>query len=369
MKALNVQACGFLFFLSVFCFCFPAAADPVEIGVLAALTGVRADGGAYIKNGLTLAQEQINNDPRRKYQLRYIFEDTEYSARLAVTAFHKVKDVNRVDYIIGGQGSSEALAIAPLAEQSKTIFISPSSGSDELTTAGDFIFRTQYNVQQEAPVNAETIFRHRRGSQLAIIAIDTAITPAYLRYFTPAFEKLGGSIVRVMQFQATDVDLRPYLILAKNLGAQDVFVIGAPIHMGYVMRQAAEMGFKAQFYGIGVEGDETIKVAGKDADGLIYPYSFDADSGQPRTREFVNKYLLQFKGYPDTIAANAYDAAYLLSDCFEKVGTQTDRVRDCLYQTKDYIGAGGILTIDRNGDAVKPLFIKTIRNGRFVRLE
>ena len=67
-------------------------------------------------------------------------------------------------------------------------------------------------------------------------------------------------------------------------------------------------------------------------------------------------------------AANAYDAAMILSFCLEKVGNNPDAVKSCLFYIRNYQGAGGPLSIDRNGNCRRELFLKTVKNGKFARL-
>ena len=66
------------------------------------------------------------------------------------------------------------------------------------------------------------------------------------------------------------------------------------------------------------------------------------------------------------MTANSYDAIMLLSSCVESCGKTKEAVRKCLAQTKDYVGVGGVFSIDAKGDAVRKLVIKTIKNGQFV---
>jgi branched-chain amino acid transport system substrate-binding protein len=41
-------------------------------------------------------------------------------------------------------------------------------------------------------------------------------------------------------------------------------------------------------------------------------------------------------------------------------------IKDQLYKIKDYPGASGKTSFDENGDALKEIIIKTIKNGQFV---
>ncbi|TSC57067.1 MAG: branched-chain amino acid transport system substrate-binding protein [Parcubacteria group bacterium Greene0416_79] len=134
------------------------------------------------------------------------------------------------------------------------------------------------------------------------------------------------------------------------------------------MKQARELGINAQFYNIGVEGPDLLQLAGSAAEGLLYPYSYDSGKSE-RTRRFYDAYAARFNDEPDTVAANVYDAAFLIADCIEKVGNEVEDVKQCLYETDNFNGASGIFSIDENGDAVKGIFFKTVKNGRFVRYE
>jgi branched-chain amino acid transport system substrate-binding protein len=139
--------------------------------------------------------------------------------------------------------------------------------------------------------------------------------------------------------------------------------------MGLILVQAHELGIDANFYHIGVEGPDLVGTAGDLAEGIFYPYSYDNQSASPEVQTFYEKYVQRFGTEPDTIAANAYDAAYLLSNCFEKVGDTVESVKRCLYETENFEGASGIYGFDEHGDAVKEIFIKTIKDGEFVRYE
>ena len=365
MSAKSAVISGYLFFLlAVFS---PVQAEIVKIGILAALTGVRADGGAYLRAGVSIAQNEIGEDPARKYKLQFIFEDSQYLPQTAVSAFWKLKNVDHVNFIIGGQGSSDTLAVAPLAERTRTIFITPAAGSDEISDAGDYIFRTMHNTAQEAPVSSKLVAGQMKGDTIHFLALSTAITPSYLKHFKPAIEKRGKKVGLVEEFDALATDMRAQITKIKSEGATDVFLLATPTQLGLIMKQSQGLGFKPQFYTMGVQGPETIKVGGDAAEGLLYCYSYDDESREPQVRRFLEKYSALYQDAPDGIAANAYDAAYLLSDCFEKTGPEANAVKTCLYQVHEVHGASGTFSFDNNGDAVRRFIVKTIRDQKFVK--
>ena len=128
------------------------AEDPktINVGVLAPLSGPRAEAGRYIKNALLLCHKELERR-ETKYKINFIFEDTLYNAHKAVNCFQSLKALHKVDFVIGAGGSSQTLAVAPLAERTDTILITPASQSHLITYAGDNIFRLIHNTAQEAP--------------------------------------------------------------------------------------------------------------------------------------------------------------------------------------------------------------------------
>jgi len=84
---------------------------------------------------------------------------------------------------------------------------------------------------------------------------------------------------------------------------------------------------------------------------------------------FREKYLYVYGKKNEILAPNGYDTLYLLSNCFEKVGIDVDKVKQCLYDTKNYHGASGLISFDENGDVSKPFIVKIVRNRTFVKYE
>jgi branched-chain amino acid transport system substrate-binding protein len=347
----------------------PTFGETVKIGVLAPLTGPRADAGRYMQNGLELARQNINQSKDKRYHLEFIFQDTAYNPRTAVSGFHTLKDVHGVSYIVGAGGSSETLAVAPLAERTATILITPSSQSHVISSSGDYIFRLIHNTAQEAPFFAKFVARKMRGDVLHFVALQTDITPSYLANFVPTLQQAGKKIGLIQEFGAEERDFRTFLLRIKQQKPTDIFLLVLGGAVGAALQQAHELGIEAQFYTLGVESTDWMRIAGTLTEGILYPYSYDSGSTEAAVAVFQRRYRQMFGELPDAVAANSYDAAALLSGCFERVGTTVESVKTCLYQTKNFLGAGGTFSIDSNGDAVKRLYVKTVRDGQFALVE
>jgi branched-chain amino acid transport system substrate-binding protein len=65
-------------------------------------------------------------------------------------------------------------------------------------------------------------------------------------------------------------------------------------------------------------------------------------------------------------AAEGYDVVRLVADAIAAARGSAFNgpgIRDFLYGVRDYAGASGTITFDRNGDVIKPYAIRTIEGG------
>jgi len=101
--------------------------------------------------------------------------------------------------------------------------------------------------------------------------------------------------------------------------------------------------------------------------GLIYTHVLPEKANNKVMEEFRKEYLETYGENPDLFAALAYDNILMLKQAMKNCDYEdVNCVRDNLLQIKDFEGASGITTIDKDGDAHKPIYLKTIKNGEFV---
>jgi ABC-type branched-subunit amino acid transport system substrate-binding protein len=84
-------------------------------------------------------------------------------------------------------------------------------------------------------------------------------------------------------------------------------------------------------------------------------------------KSFVQKYHQRFGGGPDFTAIMAYDAASLLAQLLRDAGDKPPYRAFPL--TKQYTGASGPLTFDKDGNRQLSLRLFTCRNGEFIPLQ
>ena len=364
-KILIMILIGFFLFLSC-----SKETDEIKIGIISSLTGTIAPYGESVLQGVQLAVDEINkNSGINGKTIKPIIEDDQSDSKIAVSAINKLINVDNVEVVIGPVASSGVMAVASIAEQKKVVVLSPAAASPSITYAGEFIFRNRASGGLEALTMAEIAIDKLNKKTAAIFYINTDYGVSYKSIISDTFTKLGGKIKIIESFDQGKTEFRTELLKISNRNPECIFLLANPQEAGNILKQSKELGLTSQFIANNVEGDEVLNIAGNAAEKLIIvlPF-FDIYSDNSATKKFINDFKNRFKKTPDLYAANGFDAVFLIKKAVEKSSYSGEKIKDSLYTITNFQGANGTISFDKNGDVIKPLMIKIVRNGKFVKL-
>jgi branched-chain amino acid transport system substrate-binding protein len=179
-------------------------------------------------------------------------------------------------------------------------------------------------------------------------------------------EEHGQHIVFYEGYDPAATDFRSALAKLKQLKADAVFMPGY-LEMATILKQAKELGINAQFYSsFPFENTTILDIAGRAAEGVIYPFFFDSDSTNPIMIAYQQKYQKRYGRPSEGFAALAYFGMSLIVDTMRKVGPDADRIKEALYRVKSYPTGFGPVSFDDKGDIDIPILIKTVQDGKFI---
>lgn len=120
------------------------AAEPVTLGAVEVLSGPNSRYGVAIRNGLLLAQDEINakGGVLGGRRLNLIIEDSAGNKEQAINAVRKLIGRDQVPLIIGPTLSNEMFAAGPVANDRKIPIIGTSTTAKGITDIGPYVFRT-----------------------------------------------------------------------------------------------------------------------------------------------------------------------------------------------------------------------------------
>ena len=333
----------------------PATQEPFRIGAMDALTGPAETYGIPLNQSKQLAVEEINAAGGvNGRMLELIAEDSKCNAQDAITAYHKLTDVDGVKIILGTTCSGAMLGAAPLAESERVIMLSASATSPDIATAGDYIFRTAINDNKLGIDSGNTI--HVDGHHhIATITEATDYAEGARRTTVARLEELGGHVIAAESYSTEITDFRTPI--TKLIAANPDAIYLAPqqeFSAGTIMKQLRELGFEGPIYAETVAtGPESLQIAGEAATGMkaIIP---NPDLSTQAGMDFLVNFEARY-GRVATIPwfqASAYDDVYISAECLRisNDDQDTSSFRNCLNAMTRDGAIGDNYGFDRNGD-------------------
>ena len=83
-------------------------------------------------------------------------------------------------------------------------------------------------------------------------------------------------------------------------------------------------------------------------------------------KNFIDKYKQKFSRDPGVTSDTGYDALKIIVWAMNQAGTSAEEVRRQLLMLKDFPGAAGLTTFDKNGDVIKPFIFKKVRTQKII---
>jgi branched-chain amino acid transport system substrate-binding protein len=345
------------------------AAEPIKVGEYASLTGKEAGFGQTSHHGVVLAIEEINAAGGvlgRPLELAY--EDNQTKAGESATAVKKLISRDKVIALIGEVSSTRSLEAAPIAQREKIPMIAPAATNEKVTQVGNYIFRVCFIDPFQGNVMAKFAKEDLKVKKVAVLSsVANAYSLGLAKVFKETFTKNGGQVVSEKSFTEGDKDFRAQLTAVKAANVEAVFVPSYYTEAALIVRQARDLGITVPFFGgDGWEDEQLLNIGGEALNGCYYSTHFSAENTDPAVGKFVGKYKARWGGeLPGAFSALGYDAIFVLAQAIKRAGT-TDgpKLRDALAETKNFSGATGVTTLDKDRNASKPATIIAIKNGK-----
>lgn len=351
----------------------PLPVEVIKIGGLAPLTGDATSYGFPIQRAFEIARDEINEKGGvNGKKLEIIWENGKCEAKASTDAVQKLINIDKVEIILGGVCSSETLAAAPLTEEAKVLLFSPSATSPDITDAGDFVFRLAPSDALAGKIAASYASLKFNVKRAAIISENKDYAQGLRNVFKEEFRRLGGTVVADEVFLSGETNFKPFILKIKEKNPEVVYIVPQTPSPGIlILKEISKQGLKTKLLTAEVlMGRDIVKENFKDMEGLVGIEPFFNEKGE-KAASFLAKYKEKFKEEPPFpfFMSSSYDILYLLKDALEEGNETPESIRDFLYDLKDWQGAIGKVTIDKNGDLVADYSIKEVKNGELRELE
>jgi branched-chain amino acid transport system substrate-binding protein len=273
--------------------------------------------------------------------------------------------------VIGHPTSTVSLSTAVIYEYYGLLMLSPLASNPALTRQGRrLVFRNIPTDESDGIALAEHAAR-QGYKQVAIYYLQDDYSRGLANIFERRCYELGITIVDRLPYESTykasdfaaDFDL-----WQRQFNFDAILLAGLLPQAGEIIPLIRRAGMTAPILSGGsLENERLIRLAGKDAEGVVVVSTFDPYAQQAEVADFVKAFKKKYGTVPDRNAAQGYDALHLLAHVIKEGGsTVPERMAATLRKTTNWQGVTGPHIFDDKGDVLgKPMVIKAVKNGTF----
>lgn len=349
------------------------AETPVKIGIVQATSGGSAAlYGVMQKNGAELAIDEINASGKLgDFKLVGIHQDDAGDRGQSVNIVQRFINQDKVSVILGPTLSTGAFAADPIAQKAGVPVIASSNTAPGIPEIGDYIFRTSPPEAAVFPGLLAYVKKKFAPKTVAqIYGIDDVLMKSAYAVQKKALEADGIKIVATETFQKGDVDYSAQLTKIKAANPDLLVIGGLAEETANIVRQARQLGIPPSTVIMGANAaisNKLAELAGAAADGFVVGAGWFINYDSPTNKAFVDGYRKKYNSDPDTFAAQAYTAVYVVADAVKRAGGASDlkKLRDAIAATKDLEANNGKFSFDEHREPVIQPKVLVMKDGKF----
>jgi len=321
----------------------------ITIGFIGPLTGDVAFLGDAAKKGIQLAADEINLEGGiNGKKVKIIYEDDQLNDQLTHTAYQKLANIDNVNAILtvsyGG-----IFTISEQAEQDKIPIIDTIDTSEELANAGDYVFAVGIYDEGIGYTIADFTKQELKEEKVAVLYYQSEPFVVLVKdSFKEKYETLGGEVIIEEGYVAGHKDFRTSILKAKQANVDTIIILGYD-ETANALRQAKEIDSEMTFIGMDTFSSEVfLEVAGDAAEDAYFTF-WEAPDEQEYS-DFIVRFKNKYGEKPSQplFTSTSYDSMKLLAKAMEQ-GEKGEALQQALYNTKNFDGLSGSLTMSSDG--------------------
>ena len=352
-----------LLVMTLLCPALALAEDTIKIGIFEPMTGATAAGGAMEKEGFDLANELYPEVLGKKIEL--VYGDNKSDRAEATLAAQSLVEKGVVA-VLGSYASGLSMAGGEVFAEEEIPALTATATNPTVTMDCEWYARICFID----PFQGTMLARYAVKNDYKKIAImrekDSEYAVGLVKYFQDELAKNEGfEVVEVCDFMNKDEDFSALLGAVLSKEPDVIFTsVSYADKAAQIMKQARALGYEGAFFGGDtLDAPELFNIAGDAAVGAVFTTFYDA--AQPateKTSEFLDAYRAKYGKEPAAPTVMAYDAYLTMRGAIETAGsTDAEAIRDALFATEGFVGAAGVITLDENHDAVRPVVFKAVQ--------
>lgn len=349
--------------------------ETIKIGVFQPLSGEHKSSGELEKKGIELAHELYPRCLGKKVELVYADNRSDINA-----ADEAIKDLinQKPAVILGSYGSVYSLVASEQIKKAEIPTISITNTNPLVTRGNPYYFRVRFDDVYQGAILGKYAVEALEVTNAAVMRKkgDDSVLPIGQSFEQKLIQMTGdaNAVPYTIEYKDDLSDVEDKLKTLRKTGITTIFLSAEQTSAVKILKIAEKM--KAGFTFLGTEAWETdtfIAQAETAAEQVAISTIYDADAGiNEMSHKFLQAYQEKYgkDAVPEPAVALAFDAYMIALEAMTKAGTSTDgdAIRQSLQDLARFEGASGNITFDANGDAMKTVIIKGVKDRAFINV-
>jgi len=357
-----------------------AGAQTVKIGFITSYTGQNATVGVLMDKALNLYLKEHGKDLPPGVKVEVLRRDDtgpnpEVAKRLATELITR----DHVDVITGVIWTPNAMAIGPLAGESKTPFLIMNAGTSSITTISPYVARVSFTLWQSSLPMGQWAAKNNL-KRVYVLTSDYGPGNDALAAFTKGFTDGGGTVVDSVKMPLATQDFAPYIQKVKDTKPDAVFVfVPAGIQATGVIKAYSDLGLRQagiKLIGPGdITPDEELPNMGDFAVGTITMFHYSAAGDRPANKAFVAAWKRAYGAdtNPNFNAVQVWDGMQAIFDAIRAQNGKMsgEKTMEVLKGWKFNSPRGPIMIDPETRDIVQDEYLRRLEkvNGKLANVE
>lgn len=291
-----------------------------KIGLILPMTGQQATTGRQIEAAARLWMAQ-NGDTVAGKKVQLIVKDDTSLPDVTRRLAQELVVNDKVNVLAGFGITPSAMAVGPIATQSKTPMVVMAAATSSITEASPYIVRTSFTLPQASVALAD--WAPKNGIKRVVTLVsDYGPGIDAERFFKDRMLFNGGQVPESLRVPMRNPDFAPFLQKVRDIKPDALFVFVPSGAGAAVMKQFLERGMdKAGIKLIGtgdVTDDDQLNDMGDGAIGVVTSHHYSAFHPSPMNKKFVAEFGKANKGLrPNFMAVGGYDGMRVIYEALK----------------------------------------------------
>ena len=334
-------------------------------------SSMMAQMGKEVFNGMTLAQEEINNsDDYAGRKIQFVTEYSDMDAKSGVSAFQKIllHDISAAFVM----GDLHVPAIAPIIKERQIPTVTSISYNDEFLKYNHpkYLYKNFVSVNKLFRIMAKRVRNRYDIKKVAIYAVNAPFGKQAIKGIEEGLKNSDIQIVHPQLFAFDDMDCRAPIEKLMSEKPDAVFFAGYGVGYSVGINRLRELGFKGKIFTTTSFKDVGFKEHVKTDENIVFIQQYDEDLNEKKSA-FAQAYKKRFNEDPGDFSVFGYSSVMLIAEAMKNAKTLDKKdIHDALNQIKTFKMPIGILQLNEDGSSDMTLILaETLGNGRYKVLE